>query len=140
MAGSTGGKTPPGDGVDQRDKLALTETIGSVLWFVMDGFWMLNLALPAKAMVLPTLVVNLLAFRFAKRSFSHMAVVAAMNSWLVMNILWMLGDLARDPRPIAVARVMFALGIVLLVLAIGWGATRSEGLTKVFAHFRRFRV
>jgi hypothetical protein len=139
MAGSTSDKTPPRDGTDQRDKLAFAETIGSVLWFVMDGFWMLELALAAKAMVLPTLIVNLLAFRFAKRSFGQLSVVAAMNCWLVMNIFWMLGDLAKDPRPIAVARVMFVLGIVLLGLAVAWGATRPERLTTVLAHFRRFR-
>jgi hypothetical protein len=106
----------------------------------MDGFWMLNLALPAKAMVLPTLAVNLLVFRFTKRSFSQLAVVAAMNSWLVMNIFWMLGDLDRDPKLVAVARVLFVLGMTLLVSAVGWGATRAERLTKVLAPFRRFRV
>jgi hypothetical protein len=124
----------------QGDKLALTETIGSVLWFVMDGFWMLNLAAPAKVMILPTLAINLLVFRYTKRSFSQLSVVAAMNSWLIMNIFWMLGDLDRTPRLIAIARVLFVLGIVLLALAIGWGATRPEGLTKVLAPFRRFRV
>jgi hypothetical protein len=139
MAGSTN-KPPLEDVTDQRDNLALTETIGSVLWFVMDGFWMLNQALPAKAMVLPTLAVNLFVFRFTKRTFGQMAVVAAMNSWLVMNILWMLGDLAGDRRPIAVARVFFVLGIVLLGAAVGWSATRPDGLTKALGHFRRFRV
>jgi hypothetical protein len=128
------------ESTDQRDKLSLTETIGSVLWFVMDGFWMLNLAVPAKVMILPTLVVNLFVFRYTKRSFSQLSVVAAMNSWLVMNIFWMIGDLDRDPKLIAVARVLFVLGIVLLALAIGWGATRPEGLTRVLAPFRRFRV
>ena len=140
MAGSKGGTTPLADVADQRDKLALTETIGSVLWFVMDGFWMLNQTLPAKSMVLPTLAVNLFVFRFTKRSFGQMSVVAAMNSWLIMNIFWMLGDLDRNPKLVAVARVLFALGIVLLVSAIGWGATRPERLTKVLAHFRRFRI
>lgn len=124
----------------RRDKLALTETIGSVLWFVMDGLWMLNQPLPAKAMVLPTLAVNLFVFRYTKRSFSQMAVVAAMNSWLIMNILWMLGDLDRDPKPIAVARVMFALGIVLLALAVARDATRPDGLTNLLARFRRLRI
>jgi hypothetical protein len=63
-----------------------------------------------------------------------------MNCWLVMNIFWMLGDLAKDPRPIAVARVLFVLGSVLLGLAVAWGAMRPERLTKILAHFRRFRV
>jgi hypothetical protein len=132
--------TPVVDVADQGEKVLLTETIGSVLWFVMDGLWMLNHALPAKAMVLPTLAVNLWVFRFTTRSFSHMAVVAAMNSWLLMNIFWMVGDLDKDPRPLAVARAMFGLGMVLLALAVCKGASRREGLTRVLAHFRRLKT
>jgi hypothetical protein len=125
---------------DQRHRLALTETVGSVLWFVMDGFWLLDLAIPAKAMVLPTLAVNLLIFRFTKRSFSQMSVAAAMNSWLVMNTFWMLGDLDKNARLIAIARVMFGVGLVLLALAVARDVTRPEGLMKVLAHFRRLRI
>jgi hypothetical protein len=68
-----------------------------------------------------------------------MSVVAAMNSWLVMNILWVVGDLDKDPRPVAVARVLFVLGMVFLALAVGRDATRPERLTKVLARFRRLR-
>ena len=124
----------------QQDKLMLVETAGSVLWFIMDGFWMLNQALPAKAMVLPALAVNLFVFRYTKRSFSHFSVVAAMNCWLVMNICWMVGDLDKDPKPLAAARVMFVLGMVLLTLAVGRDAMHPERLTKVLAHFRRLRI
>jgi hypothetical protein len=140
MDGSISSEKPVGEVTDQRRKLALTETIGSVLWFVMDGFWLLNQALPAKAMVLPTLAINLLIFRFTKRSFSQMSVAAAMNSWLIMNTFWMLGDLDKDLRLVAIARVMFVLGLVLLALAVARDATRPEGLTKVLAHFRRLRI
>jgi hypothetical protein len=126
--------------VDQQEKVVLVETIGSVLWFIMDGFWMLNQALPAKAMVLPTLAVNLLVFRYTKRSFSQYSIVGAMNSWLLMNICWMMGDLDKDPRPVSVARVMFALGMILLVLALAKDAMHPERSTKVLAHFRRLRI
>ena len=126
--------------IEQQDKLVLVETIGSVLWFIMDGFWMLNQAFAAKAMVIPTFVVNLLVFRYTKRSFSQYSVLAAMNSWLLMNVCWMVGDLDKDPRPITAARVLFALGIGLLGLAVGRDAMHPERLTKVLAHFRRLRI
>ena len=126
--------------MDQQDKLVIVETTGSVLWFIMDGFWMLNQTLLAKAMVLPTLLLNLLVFRYTRRSFSQYSVVAAMNSWLLMNICWMIGDLDKDPRAVSGARVMFALGIVLLALAVGRNAMHPERLTKVLAQFRRLRT
>ena len=112
------------------------ETAGSVLWFAMDGLWMLNAAGPAKAMVVPTLAMNLLVFRYTRRALSQVAVVAAMNAWLLMNICWMVGDLDKDPRALAAARVLFGLGIVLLVVAVGRGASRPE----VLARFRRLRM
>jgi hypothetical protein len=122
------------------DKQVLVETIGSVLWFVMDGLWMLNQASPAKAMVLPTLAVNLFVFRYTKRSFSQFAIVAAMNAWLLMNIFWMVGDLDKNPRLIEFARALFGLGLVLLVLAIGRDAANPEALAKLLTRFRRLRV
>ena len=125
--------------MDQRDKLVLVETIGSVLWFMMDGLWMLNQALGAKAMVLPTLAVNLFVFRYTKHSFSQISIVAAMNSWLIMNIFWMLGDLDKDPRLIGIARVTFLAGMILLGLAIGRDAFDPERRMQVLARFRRLR-
>jgi hypothetical protein len=125
---------------NQQEKLVLVETVGSVLWFFMDGFWMLNQALAAKAMILPTLAVNLLVFRFTRQSLSQFSVVAAMNSWLAMNICWMVGDLDKDPKPVAAARVMFLLGIALLALAVARDATQPERLKNVLARFRRLRI
>ena len=124
----------------QQEKLVLVETIGSVLWFVMDGLWMLNQAVPAKAMILPTLVVNLLVFRYTKHSFSQFAVVAAMNAWLLMNICWMVGDLDKDPAPLAAAQLMFIAGMLLLVVAVGRNAMHPERLPKALARFRRLRM
>jgi hypothetical protein len=126
--------------MDQRDKQILVETIGSVLWFLMDGFWMLNQPVAAKAMVWPTLAVNLFVFRYTKRSFGQIAIVAAMNCWLAMNIFWMLGDLDTDPKPLAAARVLFFLGVALLAMAVGREAVGQRRVTDVLAHFRRLRT
>jgi hypothetical protein len=106
----------------------------------MDGFWMLNQALAAKTMILPTLVVNLLVFKFARQSFSQFAVVAAMNCWLAMNICWMVGDIDKDPKPVAVARWMFVLGLVFLGFGVGRDATQPDRLKTVLARFRRLRT
>ena len=125
---------------EQQDKAILVETIGSVLWFIMDGLWMLNQAYFAKAMVLPTLFVNLWVFRYTRPTFSQFAVVGAMNSWLVMNICWMMGDLDKDPKPLEFARIMFAVGIALLALAVARNAMQPEALSKVLTHFRRLRI
>ena len=126
--------------LDVSGKLALTETLGSVLWFLMDGFWMLSLAGAAKWMIFPTVAVNLFVFRYTKPLFSPLAVVAAMNSWLGMNIFWMIGDLDRDPKPLGWAKMMFALGLTFLVLAVGRNVFRPRKLIVMLMHFRRLRM
>ncbi|HYP05200.1 MAG TPA: hypothetical protein VER03_03115 [Bryobacteraceae bacterium] len=125
---------------EQVDKQILVETIGSVLWFLMDGFWMLNQGSPAKAMVLPTLGVNLWVFRYTRRSMGQICVVGAMNSWLLMNISWMIGDLDKDPRGLTVARAMFAAGMVLLAVAAARNAVDRKSLMDVLGRFRRMRM
>jgi hypothetical protein len=126
--------------LDASGKLALTETLGSVLWFLMDGFWMLSLAAAAKWMIFPTIAVNLFVFRYTRPVFSQLAVVAAMNSWLAMNIFWMIGDLDKDPNPLGLAKMMFALGLTFLVLAVGRNLFRPRRLVTILAHFRRLRI
>jgi hypothetical protein len=121
-------------------KQVFVETIGSVLWFLMDGFWMLNLAYAAKVMIWPTLAVNLFVFRYTRRSFSQFCVVGAMNSWLLMNIFWMIGDLDKDPGPLGIARWMFGLGMMLLAMVVARNAADREGLVKVLSRFRRLRA
>ena len=129
---------PAGEG--RHEKMMLVETIGSVLWFVMDGLWMLNQGGGAKGMIAPALAVNLYVYRYTPRSFSQFAVVSAMNSWLLMNVFWMVGDLDKDARALGWARVFFVAGMVLLAAAVGRNALHPERLGKVLAPFRRLRV
>jgi hypothetical protein len=126
--------------LDVSSRLVLTETLGSVLWFFMDGFWMLSLASAAKWMIFPTVAVNLFVFRYTRPLFSQLAVVAAMNSWLGMNIFWMISDLDRDPKPLGLAKMMFALGIVFLILAVGRNVFRPRSWGTVLMQFRRLRM
>jgi hypothetical protein len=72
--------------------------------------------------------------------FSPFSVVAAMNSWLLMNIFWMVGDLDKTMAPLVVARTMYALGLILLVLAVAKSGWWGEGLMDVLSRFRRLRT
>ena len=128
------------DETQQLHRQILIETLGSVLWFLLDGFWMLDLPLVAKALVLPTLGVNLLVFRYTHRSVSQLSVVAAMNAWLLMNIFWMFGEIDEKPAFLTAARGMFALGVTLLVVAFARDAADPSRRSQLLLHFRRLRM
>ena len=128
------------DDTQQLHRQILVETLGSVLWFMLDGFWMLDLPLAAKSLVLPTVAMNLLVFRYAGKSVSQYCVIAAMNAWLLMNIFWMFGDMDEKPAFLTAARSMFALGVVLLVLAFARDAADPSRRSQLLLHFRRLRM
>lgn len=121
-------------------RLIVLETIGSLAWFLMDGCWMLGLGAAARALVLPTVVAHGAAFRYTERSLVDMAVTASVNCWVLMNVLWMIADLEDRPGLLPAARLAFAAGLALLLLA---GArTRATGdlLKRTLGRFRRLRM
>lgn len=147
--------------------LALVETIGSILWYLMDGCWVLS-ALPdvpaptqwylapvavlistlklvawtplAKAFIAPTFAVNLWAFRYTERTLSAMAITIAMNCWLGMNILCMLGDMNRHPELTLAGVQVLLLGLLCLLVACMRTRQIGQPFGDVAQRFRRFRL
>ena len=101
---------------------------------------MLDVPLAAKFLVLPTLAVNLLVFRYAQRSISQYSVVAAMNAWLLMNIFWMFGDMDGNVTFLMAARGMFGLGLILLIAGFARDAADPSRRSQLLLHFRRLRM
>ena len=121
-------------------RLVLLETAGSLLWFLMDGCWMLGLGGPARALALPTLVAHALAFRYTERSAVELAVTGSVNCWVLMNVLWMVGDLEGRPVLLAWARAAFAAGLALLLLAAVRAGASGELVRRTLGRFRRMRM
>ena len=121
-------------------RLVLLETTGSLLWFLMDGCWMLGLGGPARALALPTLAAHGLAFRYTERSAVELAVTGSVNCWVLMNVLWMVGDLEGRPDLLAWAQAAFAAGLALLLLAAVRARATGELFRRTLGRFRRLRM
>ncbi|MBI5732572.1 hypothetical protein HY967_01260 [Candidatus Jorgensenbacteria bacterium] len=121
-------------------KLVFFETIGSVLWFVMDSAWMFGSVTFAELLILPSVIFNFAIFFYTERSFSPFAVTAAMNAWLMMNILWMVGDMERAPILVFAAKITFGIGMLFLLVAFVKSRSSREVLVSVLRRFRRLRV
>lgn len=116
------------------------ETLGSVLWLLMDGGWMLGWEVAAFALILPCVAANLMVFRHTPRVVPVLAVTAAMNCWLGMNVIWMVADLRGMPSLLVVARVFLAAGCGLLLFAFSASRWRPDARAALLARFRRLRV
>jgi hypothetical protein len=111
------------------------DTLNSVSWFFMDAFWMLGFAAGAYTLILPTVLSGLLLLYVEKRR-SVTFINLAINCWIWMNVFWMIGDLAGARTALLASRVLFALGLV----SIGLALATSRSLMETFSHFKRFRV
>ena len=123
----------------EKQQVAL-ETSGSILWFLMDAFWMLEWELGAILLVLPTAITNLWIFRHTEKSVPQMSITAAMNCWVLMNSLWMVDDFKKIPALLITAKIFFVLGLFLLLLAFLKSDWRKEAWQTVMSRFRRLRI
>jgi hypothetical protein len=124
--------------MDRTRGLVMVETAGSVAWFAMDASWMMSSRAFAVALAVPTLLLNLLVFRFLTRAWASWLVAGAMAAWACMNVLWMASDLKLVAWGLDAGKAFLLLGVLMLVAAVC--ADRSEALSLVAARFRRLRL
>lgn len=119
--------------------LELFETLGTVFWFLMDGFWMLGWPITAGVLIGPAIITNLAAIFYIERSDGSVWATLAVNSWLWMNIHWMAADLYSLNITIIYAKVFFWAGVVLLLIGLIKYRDYKQYVFVVFYRFRRFR-
>ena len=78
-------------GEEKEEKLAAWEMLGSLLWFFMDALWLFESQWGVYIIVLPTVLANLMVFRYTEKSAPHLSITAAMNSiraWCFASVPW----------------------------------------------------
>lgn len=120
--------------------LLICETAGSVAWFAMDTCWMLGSARGSAALAIPTVILNLLIFRWVARTWADILVTGAMASWACMNVLWMTNDLQLLTWGLAAAHVFCVAGALMLAVALLASKWRKDALDALLRRFRRLRL
>lgn len=111
------------------------DTVNSLSWFLMDGFWMLGLPKVGYIFILPTLITGFLLLFVEKRP-AVTLINVAIFFWILMNTFWMLSESLQNPTLLLASRMSFGLGGASILIA----AFVSKDLRDTFSHFRRFRV
>lgn len=79
-------------------------------WFLLDGFWLLEWKFLTYAFSVIALATAALMFRFIKRERVIVLVACADTSWLLLNVLWAMGDLSQIQQAILAAKILFLVG------------------------------
>ena len=103
------------------------EIVCVFFWFLLDGFWLLEwkaLTYGFSALALATAAAM---FVFIKRERVVVLIACADTCWLLLNVLWAVGDLSQIQQAIVAAKILFVVGGLLCFCAF-WSADAHKRL------------
>lgn len=121
-------------------KLELWETLGTIFWFLLDGAWMLGWPVITGVLLGPALFFNFLVFFYVERVGGSVLAVLAVNSWLLMNIFWIMADLYGKSTAMIYAKFMFWTGLAFLLTSLAIHRDYKQYMFLALYRFRRFRI
>ena len=121
-------------------KLELWETFGSVLWFLLDGSWMLDWRMMVTVLIVPTILCNFLTLFYLEKSDGSVLSGITVNSWLLMNVFWILGDMYHVGFAPLWAKITFWSGVGILLIGLIMHKSYKHYIFLVFHRFRRFKL
>lgn len=106
------------------------------LWFMLDGFWLLEWKIPTYVFSGAALWVAFAMFFWIRKEITVILVACADVSWLLFNICWAIGDLDKVPRFLTLAKTFFLLGIGMCTIAFGTAPVGQRLSTLVLSRIR----
>jgi len=95
----------------------ILEILCVLFWFLLDGFWLMEWKFLTYIFSVIAMVTAFVMFRFIKKERVLVLVACADTSWLILNILWAIGDLSKIPQALGGAKIFFAIGVIFCFIA-----------------------
>ena len=95
----------------------MLEIICVFFWFLLDGFWLMEWKFPTYLFSALAIGIAIWMFGCIKRDRVVILVASADFSWLLLNVLWAVGDLSKIDPAITAAKWLFLLGGILCFIA-----------------------
>jgi len=120
---------------------AAWERAGYLAWFSMEGAWLFDLNLEILYLFIAAAVAtNAAVFAVTDRTLPAMAVTAAENCWVLLNVFWLLSEYRPETGWfLTTAEIIFVLNVCFLALAFGSSRLRGGVAQEVDARIRRLR-
>lgn len=114
----------------------IVDGLNSAMWFLMDGCYLFEWKTGAYLLILPVILSAIFSLFSGEKRADVFFATLALNIWILMNCFWLVGDLEAIPVLIIVAKILFFVGVLLVVasmiLAGDWRKTVSS--------FKRMRI
>lgn len=103
------------------------ETIGTFSWILMDFCWMSKFQVFAWIFSIIAIVASLGALIFYNNNKkSERLILFAGLLWVMMNTSWMMGEDLEKPWLLVVAKIYFAISIIMIIFAVIVSRKESE--------------
>jgi hypothetical protein len=86
-------------------------------WFLLDGFWLMEWKALTYSFSVAAIATAFLMFAYIKREKVIVLIACADTSWLILNVLWAIGDLSKVAQALLAAKILFFVGGAFCALA-----------------------
>lgn len=124
----------------REQKLEFHETNVTLLWFLMDGLWMMGWKVVPAILAFPASLLACLIFVYADRTPRILAIIIAGSTWLFMDVCWMIGENFRLEIFNNLSHGMFWTTFICLAYGLTKSKDYREGILETLSGFRRIRV
>lgn len=126
-------------GLINEKKFEFYETSTTLLWFLMDGLWMMGFKILSAIIALPAVIAACLVLIYASKT-PHLLAIVAGSTWLFMDICWMIGENFKINWLHMTSKVMFWITFLFLVYGLTKSRNYRESVFEVLSGFRRFKI
>jgi hypothetical protein len=114
-------------------KQSYFEITNSISWLLMDACWMFEYIWASYFFILPT-IISAIVLCVKVPSPSVRLANTGLLFWVVLNVLWMIADYTSNSQLLSVAKVLFPVGLLIILFAL----FRSQNKKEILNSFRRF--
>ena len=127
---------------DREKKLAFFETTCVVFWILLDGFWLMQWEFVTYFTSTLAIAAAIPIFFYLEKKTIAYLVCCADSCWLIMNILWAMGDFP-DPDIewcLTASKVLFGVAMLFFVIAFFISETKRVVLNLLLRRLRILRL
>lgn len=124
----------------REQKLEFYETNVTLLWFIMDGLWMMGWKIVSAILAFPASFLACLIFVYADRTPRILSVIIAGSTWLFMDVCWMIGENFELEIFSNLSYGMFWATFICLAYGLIRSKDYQEGVLETLSWFRRVKI
>lgn len=112
------------------------ETIGTILWLIMDFVWMCGFAEVAICLSVPVAFIMVLAcIKYEGTTASELYSLNASVCWIGMNSLWIMNEITEKEQYLFAAKITFLISGIFIFLSL-----RASKKEKEPVDFKRLKI